>query len=278
MNSLIRTTAIAAAALIASSAQAVAQTPIGRPVAAEEPKPEPTVAPVPFGPGERLGYQVRLGIFGEVGEGAMEVVGVDTIHGRPTYHLRFDLEGKVLFAEVDDRLQSWLDVSSLVARRFEQDQKEVNFERHRIFDFFPEQGRYERVDREGGGELATDQPLDDVSFLYFVRTLPLEVGETYTLNRYYKADGNPVTIRVLRKETITVPAGTFETIVVQPIIQTDGLFGEGGEAEVYFTDDEQRLLIQMKSKVPVIGHLSLHLKSYTPGARLAATPTSEAGT
>ena len=90
------------------------------------------------------------------------------------------------------------------------------------------------------GSLDTSEPLDDVAFLYYARTLPLEVGETYTINRYFREDGNPVVLRVLRKETIRMPAGTFNTIVVQPIIQTDGLFGEGGEAEVYFTDDARR--------------------------------------
>ncbi|HEX7050436.1 MAG TPA: DUF3108 domain-containing protein [Longimicrobiales bacterium] len=230
----------------------------------------PKIAPVPFGPGERLEYEVTVGVFGEVGEGSMEVMGIDTIRGWPSYHLRFDLEGGILFAKVDDRMESWLGVSNLIARRFKQDQKEVNYERHRIIEFIPEEGRWIRLDRDGSGELATDMPLDDVSFLYYVRTLPLEVGETYTLNRYYKKDGNPVVIKVLRKETVTVPVGTFETIVVQPIIQTDGLFGEGGEAEVYFTDDAQRLLIQMRSKVPVLGHLNLYLKSYTPGVPLTA--------
>ena len=275
MTSLIRTTGIAVAVLIALMPPAAAQSVAGVPVAAEA--ADPPVARVPFGPGERLGYKVKLGIFGTVGEGSMEMVGVDTIHGHPTYHLRFDLEGKVLFAEVDDRLQSWLDVSRLVARRFEQNQKEVNFKRHRVFDFFPEERRYVRLDREGEGELATDEPLDDVSFLYFVRTLPLEVGKTYTFERYYKQDGNPVTLQVLRKETVTVPAGTFETIVVRPIIKTDGLFGEGGEAEVYFTDDEQRLLVMMKSKVPVIGNLSLHLDSYTPGEPLREARARNSG-
>lgn len=263
MLSLIRTTGIALAVLLAATVPADSQSAAGVPVTAE--RPDPPIAAVPFGPGERLGYKVRLGIFGTVGEGSMEVVGVDTIHGRPTYHLRFDLKGKVLFAEVDDRLQSWLDVSHLVARRFEQDQKEVKFKRHRIFDFFPEERRYERLDREGGGELATDEPLDDVSFLYFVRTIPLEVGQTYTYNRYFRESGNPVVLHVLRKETVKVPAGTFETIVVQPIIQTSGLFRDGGRAEVYFTDDERRLLVQMKSSVPVIGSLSLHLTSIEEG-------------
>ena len=85
------------------------------------------------------------------------------------------------------------------------------------------------------------------------------------LQRYFKADGNPVILEVLRKERITVPAGTFNTVVVRPILKTDGLFGEGGEAEVYFTDDSRRLMVQMRSKVPVVGSQSLHMTKYQPG-------------
>lgn len=237
---------------------------------AGEPAVPGTPAEVPFGPGEKLTYKVSVGILGGVGKGAMEVLEVENIHDEPSYKLRFSLNGGVPFYKVDTRLQSWLDVDELVARRFEQDQKEGKFKRHRIFDFFPEERRWERVDKDDSGELPTDQPLDDVSFLYFVRTLPLEVGQTYTFPRYFKEDGNPVVLKVLRKEKVTVPVGTFNTIVVQPIIQTDGLFGEGGRAEVYFTDDDQRLLVQLKSKVPVLGHLNLVLESYTPGTKLAA--------
>src|SRR5690606_39466437 len=116
--------------------------------------------------------------------------------------------------------KSLIDVSDLIARRFEQKQKEVNYERHRTFDFFPEQGIWKRLENGQTGDLATAEPLDDVSFIYFIRTIPLEVGKTYTFDRYYKDSGNPVIVKVLRKETVTVPAGTFETVVVQPIIKT----------------------------------------------------------
>src|SRR5690606_25183114 len=124
---------------------------------------------------------------------------------------------------------------------------------------------WEIVGTDDEGPLASDLPLDDVSFLYFVRTIPLEVGQTYTYNRYFRESGNPVVLHVLRKETVKVPAGTFETVVVQPIIQTSGLFGDGGRAEVYFTDDDRRLLVQMKSSVPVVGSLNLHLTSVREG-------------
>jgi len=111
------------------------------------------------------------------------------------------------------------------------------------------------------------QPLDDGSFLYFVRTLPLVVGETYNFSRYFVPDRNPVTIRVLRKEQITVPAGTFNAIVVQPLIKTNGIFSENGRAEVWLSDDASRMVLQLKSKLP-FGSLNLYLKSYA----LAAVP------
>jgi hypothetical protein len=102
------------------------------------------------------------------------------------------------------------------------------------------------------------------------------VGAEYSFDRYFRASGNPVVVRVLRRETIQVPAGTFRTIVVRPLIRTSGLFGQGGEAELYFSDDERRLLVLMTSKVPLIGSLSLHLRSITEGRPLRPLTAGEA--
>ena len=249
--------ALSASTLIATPALAQAQAPASA----------PTVAAVPFGPGERATYEVRLGMFGDVGGASMEILPLEQIRGRWTYPMVFRLRGRVTFARVDDRLQSWMDVGRLHSHRFKQDQKEVNFERHRTTDFHID--RMEWVRQNGvSGPLGSNLPLDDVSFIYFVRTIPLEVGRTYTFNRYFKGDGNPVTVRVVRRERIEVPAGTFNTIVLQPIIQTDGMFGEGGEALIYLTDDNRRLLVKMTSRVPVIGNLQLQMESYTPGRRV----------
>ena len=195
----------------------------------------------------------------------MEITGIEQVHGHETLHARMQLSGGIPLARVDDKFESWMDLDGYFSRRFKQDQREVTFRRNRTYEFYPESRTYRRLDNNEVGRIPTDRPLDDVSFLYFVRTLPLRVGDTYTIPRYFKADGNPVVIRVLRKETVSVPAGEFETIVVQPIIKTDGLFGEGGQAEVYFTDDARRSLVRMTSRVPIIGSLSLHLRSYRAG-------------
>ncbi len=114
--------------------------------------------------------------------------------------------------------------------------------------------------------MPSDRPLDDVSFLYLVRTLPLNVGDTYTFNDYFKEDGNPVVVKVVRKDHRKEDAGEFDTIVVEPIIKTSRLFGEGGHAELHFTDDARRILVYMKADMPrVPGSLTLHLQSIQEG-------------
>lgn len=224
---------------------------------------------VPFGPGEHLIYKMKLG-FLPVGEGHLEVIGLDSVRGELTYHVSLRMDGGTFGFRVRDDFQSWFSVQNLVSQRYVKDQHEGPYRAYRHYEFYGEEMRFERGDNDEERDMPTDEPLDEIAFLYFVRSLPLEVGQEYSFDRYFKEGGNPVVIRVLRIETIEVPAGRFETIVVQPIIQTKGLFGQGGEAKLYFTNDERRLLVQMKSKVPVVGSLTLHLKSITEGHPLRA--------
>ena len=231
-------------------------------------------ARVPFGPGEHLVYKLKLGPF-SVGEGHMQVVGLDSVRGELVYHTSLRFEGGVIGFRVRDDFQSWFSVQDLVSQRFVKTQKEGPYSAFRHYEFYPEEQRFERADNGEGRDMPTTEPLDDVSFLYFTRSLPLEVGDEYTLDRYFKESGNPVVIKVLGLETIEVPAGKFETIVVQPFIQTKGMFSQGGEAKLYFTNDERRLLVQMKSKVPVVGSLTLQLKGITEGHPLRAPSGNE---
>ena len=202
----------------------------------------------------------------------MEVLGREMVDGHDSYHAVLRIEGGVGPAKVYDRFESWIDAAAwndrrhVVSRRFVQDQRELGKLRQRTYELSPERKQYRRVDTGETLPLNTDQPLDDVSILFFARSLPLKVGDVYTIDRYFKADANPIVLRVVRRETVTVPAGTFETIVVRPTIKTSGLFGEGGEAELYFSDDQHRTLVRMISKVPIIGSLSLHLRRYDPPA------------
>jgi hypothetical protein len=256
-----------AAALLLLPAPAVprSQTPTAR---------APLIAArVPFGIGERFDYEVRLGSL-KVGNSQMEVRGVEKIRGRDAWHTAFWLKGGTFFYRVNDLFESWIDVETFSSLRFVKQLEEGTRDRDQSYEIYPERGMYvnRRSDKPPQTLPTVKQPLDDGSFLYFVRTINLVVGETYDLNRYFIPDRNPVRIKVLRKERVTVPAGSFNAIVVQPIIKTKGIFSEDGRAEVWLSDDSARMVLQLKSRL-AFGSLNLFLTSYAlaavPGAKIA---------
>jgi hypothetical protein len=220
--------------------------------------PLPGAPAMPFAIGERLEYDVKFS-WKSVGRGTMEVVGIDDIRGRPSWHTVFTIKGGIPFFRVDDRMESWFDVQTFSSRRFHQNIAEGGYKRSRRYEFFPERSVF--TENDGAEEPSVPDPLDDASFLYFVRTIPLEVGTTVEVPRYFNPKGNPVRIRVVRKDTIKVPAGEFPTIVVQPTFQTRGIFSENGRAEVWLSDDAHRFMVQMKSSLK-IGSINLYLKRY----------------
>ena len=232
-------------------------------VAAQE---RPRTPVVPWAVGEYLEYSLKLGVI-SAGSGRMQVVGHDTVRGRPTWRFRFEFSGGIPFFRIDDSYDSWLDAETHHSLRFEQRLNELGKKRNRVYEIFPERAIYQRFSppkvtpEEERKSVA--EPLDDASFFFFIRTIPLEVGKSYDFNRYFDDRANPVTIRVLRRDTVDVPAGTFPTIVIQPMIKTNGIFSEGGHAELWLSDDERRILVQMKSKVPLIGSLNLFLRKIT---------------
>lgn len=231
-------------------------------------------APVPFGPGEEATYQLKVGVI-SAGTARLAVAGLENVRGRSSYRLEMNMEGRfLLLARIDDAYWSWMDTETLASRRFIRDVHQIRYRSRREFEIYPEEERWERRDNDERGATLSPLPLDDLSFIYFVRTLPLRVGEEYRFNRYYKDDGNPVVIRVLRRERVTVPAGTFETLVVQPIIKTSGLFSEGGKAEIYFSDDEHRHVVYLSTQIPKlgVGSITMHLTGVQEGTRLAASP------
>ena len=228
---------------------------------------------LPFQVGEKAQYRVSYGLIGRVGSGSLEVLSQDTVRGRPTYRLVFALRGGIPGARINDRLESWFDPVGLYSRRYTEKKDEVSFDRDRAREFLVEERRWvgHTNQRQESGVLPTDRPLDDVSFIFFIRTMTLEVGREYTLDRYWDPDGNPVRLRVLRHETVRVPGGSYRTVVVKPIIKTSGLFKEGGSAEMYFSEGPHRELVQLRVKLS-IGTLRIQLEKYVAGGANGDNP------
>lgn len=226
----------------------------------------PAPMSVPFGVGERMEYDIRYGRI-HVGTGDMEVLPMDTVRGHDTWHTVFRLRGGIPFYHVNDRYEVWSDTHTLSALRYWQDIDEGNYEPKRHYEIFP--ARREYIENDKPPQESVARPLVEGSFLYILRTIPLRVGLDTSFNDYFKAERNPVRFKVLRRDTIQVPAGRFPAIVVQPVFDSK-LFSEGGHAEVWLSDDANHIMLQMKSRVS-FGSLSLYLKSYKPSPT-ATTP------
>lgn len=229
----------------------------------------------PFAVGERAEYDVTFGPV-RVGRASLEVEASEDVRGEPAYRLAFELEGGPIFYKIDDRTVSWLALDPYRSLRFEQVLREGGYRRHRRYELDQEAGTFDRQDWDEESasyltdetEHAVDMPalsLDEIAFLYLVRTLPLEVGRTYTFDNYFEEDANPVIVEVLRRESVRLRSGRYETVVVRPIIKAGGMFGEDGQAEVFVADDGSRAIVQMKVRMKV-GAVNMYLREYEAGA------------
>ena len=207
----------------------------------------------PFQVGERFTYDAKINSI-KAGTALIAIEGLETVRGVATFHTIFDVRGRVLFKKFANHYESWFDTTTLVTMRHYQ--KTDDLDKH--YEFFPAKKIYIK-NNDGIENPSVSMPLDESSFLYYLRSLPLEVGKTYTVDRYYHAAKNPIVITVLRKERIKVPAGEFDAFVVKPVIKSNGLFSEKGDAEVWLADDRVHTLLKLKSKLP-LGTLYLELR------------------
>lgn len=221
---------------------------------------------VPFAVGESAQYDVKFGAV-RVGSASTLVQNIEDVRGVSAWHTVFRLRGGTFFYHVDDVFESWIARDTFSSLRFYQTQQEGSNEREKRYEIYPDRGTYTEMDKKPPRDHeGVKDPLDDGSFLFFVRTLDLDVGHTYESERYFRPERNPIRVRVLRKETIDVPAGRFDCIVLQPVIKTTGIFSENGKAEVWLSDDNRHILVQLKSKLS-FGSINLYLRSYKPGSR-----------
>jgi len=267
--------ALCAPALLALSAFAPAVSTSAQQSAAAVSLSEPgsTVAPVPFGPGEEVRYRIKIGVL-SIGEAFMRIPRIDTIRGVPAYAIEWTIDGGIPGFRIRDRFFSWVDTRTLSSLRFRKETH--NGTRRRELDFLRAEGRWRRLDVDSAGILPTSLPLDDVSFVYFARTLALEPGTTHRIDRFYEAGGNPIVLNVLRRDRRKVAAGDFETIVIRPVIETTRLFAADSKGEIHVSDDDRRLIVYMKADLPLV-NLTFHLEEITEGAPLVETGAGEPG-
>jgi hypothetical protein len=197
---------------------------------------------------------------GTIGRGTMRVVGAEQVRGTSTYHLVFEFKGRVGPARLEDRTESWLDPRAMISHRFRKRERSPLASRSESVELFPLEQRWTSEAGESTGS-PTAAPLDELSFLYFIRTLPLRTGETVILRRHFDAERNPVTVRVLGRQELTVPAGRFRTVHVEMRVRDPHRFGGEGVVRLHLSDDAYRTPVRITTVMPVAGSVVLDLET-----------------
>lgn len=218
---------------------------------------------VAFGVNEKLSFDINYG-FINAGHATMEVVRLIEYENRPCYLVVTRAKSNKFFStfyKVDDRVESIIDAVGLFSWRFEKNLREGNYraDRHYTFD-----QRNHVVFYDSDTLPVPPYVQDALSVLYYVRTQKLEPGKSIFVDNFTDGKLYPLEVRVLKRERVTVKAGTFDCLVVEPLLKSVGVFKHQGRLKVWLTDDRLKMPVLMKSKV-LVGSISAELTDYRLG-------------
>ena len=225
---------------------------------------------LPFGVGERMTYTARVARMGDVGTAVMTVTGPVDVRGTATFLLSFDFSARVGPVKAVDRTQSWFDPATGASLRFHKHERHPLSRHDERVEMFAGERRWEGGDGTGGYS-PTDAPLDELSFMYHIRTLALVADTTYTFSRHFDAARSPTSLRIVRRERVSTGAGDFATVLVELRVKDPRRYKGSGTIRINLSDDALRIPVRIESAMPVIGKAVLTLESYTaPAQRVVA--------
>lgn len=215
---------------------------------------------VPFGEGEYFLFAIQYGLI-YAGDATLEIRNIATLDSAAAYHIISNARTSKAFDlifKVRDRHESFMDYDNLISLRFKKHVREGKFRRDEEVTFDQQRHIAIYVDKEVPIPPNTQ---DFLSALYYVRTLPLEVGQAIQMANHTGGKNYPIYVKVLRKEQVTVPAGEFDCLVLEPVLQTPGIFEHKGKLTIWLTDDTVKMPVLLRSKV-VVGAFEAVLKEY----------------
>jgi len=212
----------------------------------------------PFQIGERLTYNVSFtGI--TAGQASLEVVNDTVVNNYHQLHIRFNARTTFPVSSIytiNDQVDTWLDSKYLYTKKLTKNIREGNYKNdsYTIIDYD------QSIAITNGDTVIIDQFLrDSYSLFYFLRTIPLIIGETIDFTAFDGKKITPFQVITKTKETINTMAGTFPCLVVKPFREGTTLLKNKGDMMIWFSDDKIRLPIQIRIKLKY-GSMLLKLK------------------
>lgn len=206
---------------------------------------------------EKLIFDVSWGLL-SVGEATLGVDKIVMFNGRPAYHLISEARSNSFcdtFYVVRDINESWLDARTLTSLGYSKKVREGRFFRDEwvLYDRDVSIFVSRRMSRDGSFSVRSGtipaQVQDILSSIFYTRAQPLLDGAEVKVD-VNTPDNWPLIVRVIKRETLKVPAGRFEAVQVEPAMAREGIFAQKGKRlRLWFTDDPRKRVLMMKAEV-----------------------------
>lgn len=223
-------------------------------------------ATLPFSVGEKVTYEVSVAKGGKVGSATMWIEGPIDVRGTSTYLLRFDSRIRIALLTAVSRSSSWFDPVRGSSLRFFKNERSPLAHHEESVDLYPDERLWKSAKGETGRS-PSSTPLDELSFMYFIRTLPMVPGAKYRFDRHFDPARNPTTVSVIRREIIPTPMGELRVILVEMRVRDPRHYKGEGVIRIHLTDDDCRLPARIESTMPVVGTAVLTIDSQNSRCR-----------
>jgi len=217
-----------------------------------------------FDVGERLEFSVKYGKL-PAGTAVMEIPEIIDFDGYDCYEIvsvAHSNDFVSVFYKVRDTVKTVVDVDGIFPRKFLKKLHEGGYQTDKT-TLFDQKNHLAITDSDTIPTYTFVQ--DAFSSLYFARTQDLVPGQDLYIDNHTSKKNFPLTLKVLKKEKVKVPAGEFKCLKVEPVMRAEGIFKAKGRIWVWLTDDEYKMPVLMKSEVFFLGSISAQLKSFVRG-------------
>ena len=222
-----------------------------------------------FSPNERFVYNVYYGVV-PAGEAGIELLpDLTTYRGAPCYQIHTwarSAKAFDLFFKVRDDVLTYMDTRGIFTWYFRKTLREGGYRDEKVIDYDQREG-WAYMTNDGVPEDTSRIPLfvqDAISALYYFRLQDIQVGQSLFIQVHDIRKTYPLKIDIIGHETVETPAGKFDCIKVEPVLESAGIFKSKGRIFLWFSDDHSKIPVMMKTKV-LIGSITAYLKEYRPG-------------
>jgi len=217
----------------------------------------------PLRVGEKLTYKVSYFAV-EAGKFDLSVKPFAQVNGRKAYHFHYRLKTSSLFSmfyAVDDVAETFVDYELWRPISYEIHVKESKQlkESKSYFDWKKMRGFLFDKKKVPGQSVENLKREWDIlqwsqnvfSAPFYLRAFTLKVGKTMKVRVGHEGKNLIMSAKVLRKEVLDTPVGRFNTFVVRPTFEIDGIFKPTGDNLLWITNDDRKFILRIESKIKI---------------------------